>query len=82
MAVPLEHGLVLALSESDFALLTVGQLTVSIIRDSIYGTYHVFDSHSRDDFGNPSPNGASVLLSFSTVQELCAYIQRTYILKE
>ena len=66
MAVPLEHGLVLALSDSDFALLTVGQLTLGIIHDSIHDTYHVFESHSRDEFGNPSENGASLLLSFST----------------
>ena len=64
LAVPLEHGLVLALSDTDFSLLTVGQLTVAIIHDSIHDTYYVYDSHSRDAFGNPSSNGASVLLSF------------------
>ena len=77
--VSLEHGLVLALSDTDFSLLTVGQLTIAVIRDSIQGTYHVFDSHSRDAFGNPSENGASVLLSFTTLAELCIYIQRTYV---
>ena len=35
-------------SDTDFSLLTVGQLTVVIINDSIHdGTCHVFDSHLR-----------------------------------
>ena len=79
LAVPLEHGLVLALCGTDFSLLTVGQLTVAIIHNSIHDTYYVYDSHSRDAFGNPSSNGASVLLSFPTLEELCIYIQRTYV---
>ena len=59
--------------------MTVGQLTVAIIYDSIHDTYHVFDSHSRAAFGNPSSNGASVLLNFRNLEELCIYIQRIHV---
>ena len=68
----------LVFSNADFSLLTVGQLTVAIIYESIQDTYHVFYSHSRDAFGNPSSNHAQVLLSFMTLEKLCIYIQRTY----
>ena len=69
----------LAISESDFSVLTVGQLTVTIIHEIIHDTCHVFYYHSRDAFGNPSSNGASARLSFMTLDELCIYIQRAYI---
>ena len=39
----------------------------------------MFDSHSRAAFGNPSLNGASVLLSFRTLEELCIYIKIIHV---
>lgn len=78
LAVSLEHGLVLALSNNNYALLTIGQLTVAIIHDSIQDTYHLYDSHSRDGFGSPTSNGAAVLLTFGRLEKLCIYLQKTY----
>ena len=46
------------------SLLTVGQLTKANIRDSIHCPHYLGNSHSRDGIGNPSSNGASVLVSF------------------
>ena len=54
----------LAISDTYFSLLTVAQLSVTIY------------SHSRDAFGNPYSNGAPVLLSFMTIEELCIYIKK------
>ena len=68
-------------SDTDFSLLTVGQLIAAIIYDKIHDTYHVFDSHLRAAFGNSSSNGASVLFSFRTLEELCFYIQRIHVKK-
>ena len=73
---PLDQGLMLALSSTDFALLTVGQLTIAVIHDTVFDIYHVVDSHCRDQCGNPSPAGAAVLMSFSRLDDLCAYFQR------
>ena len=63
----------LACSDTAFSLLTVGQLTGAIIHDSVHCTYYLFDSHSKDDFDNPSSNGASALTSFKTQEEECVF---------
>ena len=78
LAFPLDQGLMLALSSTDFALLTVGQLTVTVIHNTVYDTCHVVDSHCRDQWGIPSPTGAAVLMSFPSLDDLCAYFQRIY----
>ena len=70
-----KNGFVLAFSDTVFSLFSVGQF--------IYGSTHnycVFDSYLRDAFGNPSPNGASVLVSFKTLEELCIYLQISYLI--
>ena len=43
-----------------------------------YGTYSVFDSHSRDVTGNPKPEGAAVLLTFDLIEDLSQYLLRLY----
>ena len=42
------------------------------------GTYSVFDSHSRDVTGNPTPEGAAVLLTFDSIEDLSQYLLRLY----
>ena len=42
------------------------------------GTYSVFDSHSRDVTGNPTPEGAAALLTFDTIEDLSQYLLRLY----
>ena len=56
----------LTCSDTGISSLTVSQLIEAIVHDSIHSTYYLFDSHSRDDFGN----GASVLVSFKTQEEV------------
>ena len=70
-----KNGFVLAFSNTGFSLLKVGQLAVSIIYDKTHDTYNVFDSYLRDTFGKRSSNGASVLVSLKTLDELSIYIQ-------
>ena len=33
------------------------------------GTHSVFDSHSRDVTGNPTPEGAAALLTFDLIED-------------
>ena len=78
LAVSLEEGLRSVFSSHDFALLTFGELTVAMLHDRVYNTYHVYDSHSHDALGYVCPDGTAVLLSFSTFAELCMYLQSLY----
>ena len=39
---------------------------------------HLFDSHSRDINGFPSPIGTSVLLKFGSVYEVQEYVREVY----
>ena len=41
-------------------------------------TYSVFNSHSRDVTGNPTPEGAAVLLIFDLIEDLSQYLLRLY----
>ena len=42
------------------------------------GTYPVFESHSRDVTGYPSPEGAAVLLTFDSIEDFSQYLLRLY----
>ena len=37
------------------------------------GTYSIFDSHSRDVTGNPTPERAAALLTFDSIEGLSQY---------
>jgi len=39
----------------------------------------LFDSHSRNELGQPCPNGFSMLIKFKNKREVEKYILRTYI---
>ena len=41
-------------------------------------TYSVFDSHSRNVTGNPTPEGAAVLLTLDSIEDLSQYLLRLY----
>ena len=41
-------------------------------------TYSVFDSHSRDVTGKPTPEGAAALLTFDSIEDLSQYFLRMY----
>ena len=43
-----------------------------------YRTYSVFGLHSRDCTGNPTPEGAAVLLTFDSIEGLRQYLLRLY----
>ena len=44
----------------------------------ICGTSSVFDSHSRDVTGNPTPEGVAALLTFDSIEDLSQYLLRLY----
>ena len=41
--------------------------------------YYIFDSHSRDNIGQASENGSSVLLKFLTIKHVLNFIITTYL---
>ena len=41
--------------------------------------YYTFDSHSRDNIGQASGNGSSVLLKFLTIEHVLNFITTTYL---
>jgi hypothetical protein len=61
---------------SPHLLLTFDQTTIAVVMQN--NNFYVFDSHSRDIFGNVAGVGTSVLLHFRSMEELCAYLNRMY----
>ena len=54
-------------------------LTIECIGVSIYhtdnGSYKIFDSHARDEYGRSDPSGTCVLLEVPSIQGLVQYFQ-------
>ena len=61
----------------DSFLLTIEYNTVSIFIES-NSTVKVFDSHARDSFGMPHPDGTCVFLEFDSVRILIEYFKFLY----
>ena len=55
--------------------LTDGNDGTSVLLCVKQGNYYIFDSHSRDVFGNVVPNGTSVLLHIKTHNAFMKYIK-------
>ena len=58
-------------------LLTIECNTVSIFFDN-NGLLKLFDSHSRDFCGMPTPHGSCVLLEFESIIKLTEYLRFLY----
>ena len=54
---------------SNFLLLILDDITVTLIYNPTYLPYSVFDSHSRNVTGNPTPEGAAELLTFDLIED-------------
>lgn len=63
---------------SDHLLATFQQLSIAINFNRNNGHYFVFDSHSRNMFGQHNPFGTAVLLEFSDFYSLLAYLTSEY----
>ena len=50
-------------------ILKIGCIGVSIYHAD-NGSYKIFDSHARDEYGRSNPSGACVLLEVSSIQSL------------
>ena len=51
--------------------------TVSLLKDNKENVY-VFDSHSRDIHGQPSPEDKSILMNFQSSHQVLRYLTETY----
>ena len=60
-------------------LLCIRDSTVAIMHMD-NGKYYIFDSHSGNIEGYPTPNGIAVLLSFNFSKELCNYLRKLAML--
>ena len=65
----IQEGIQSGFIVSFFLLLTLDDITVALIDIPTCGTYSVFDSHSRDVTGNPTPDGTAVLLTFDSIED-------------
>ena len=61
-------------------------LTIECICVSIYhtdnGSYKIFDSHARDEYGRSHPSGTCVLLEVPSIQSLVQYFQTVHSLSD
>ena len=57
-------------------LTTFSESTIAIF--SLGDSYAIFDSHSRNNMGRPIPNGAAVVIRFSSFDCLQSYIEEQY----
>ena len=62
---------------SNGAILFFQGYTISLLKDDSKNIY-IFDSHSRDDHGQPSPEGKSILMTFLSADEVERYVLETY----
>ena len=63
---------------SNFHLLTLNGLTISLYCDLNSGFFYMFDSHERGRSGLYSENGASVLVEFDSFDEMASFIFDNY----
>ena len=70
------NGLTNAFSRSNSVVATFGSSSVAVFRQR--NTYYIFDSHSRNGFVEVDPEGACVLLQFSSRDALCNYLFHMY----
>ena len=55
-------------------ILTIGCIGVSIYHTD-NGSYKIFDSHARDEYGRSHPQGTCVLLEVPSIQGLVQYFE-------
>ncbi|XP_072042907.1 uncharacterized protein [Amphiura filiformis] len=63
-----------AFTVSNSHILIMGSYMIAIYKDSASGYFIFFDSHSRDKFGFPTPDGTSVALLFENIENLYMYL--------
>ena len=69
LSVSIQEGIKSGFIVSDFLLPILDAITVALSYNRTYRTYSVFDLHSRDVTGNPTPEGAAVLLTFDLIED-------------
>ena len=76
LPVSIQEGIQSGFNVSYFLLITLDDITVALIDNQTCGTYSVFDSHSRDVTGNTTLEGAAVLFTFDSIEDLSQYLLR------
>ena len=69
LSVSIQEGIKSGFIVSNFLLPILDGIIVALSYNRIYRTYSVFDLHSRDVTGNPTPEGAAVLLTFDLIED-------------
>ena len=79
MAESLQEGVQSGVIVSYLLLLTLDDMTVALIYNlCACGTYSLFDSDLMDVTGNPTSEGAAVLLTVDCIEDLSQYLMRLY----
>ena len=76
LASTFDSALETAFQISNSVLITANEVTVAVVAQE--EQYFLFDSHARDEFGQASPIGTSVLLHFDSLKDLLDYVVKTY----
>ena len=66
LSVSIQEGIKSGFIVSNFLL---DGITLALSYNRTYRTYSVFDLHSRDVTGDPTPEGAAVLLPFDLIED-------------
>ena len=74
---PLQHVLNVLIKDYNAFLFTIESSTIAIIFDN-KGHYRIFDSHSRDMYGNLTVNGRAIMLELNSIEEIVQYLQNFY----
>jgi hypothetical protein len=64
------------LNNAPSAVIIVKDSAIMIHRSTTTGAsgYYIFDSHSRDHAGLPTPRGKAMLMKFSSTEDMTAYL--------
>ena len=69
LSVSIQEGVKSGFIVSNFLLPILDGITVALSYNRTYKTYSVFDLHFRYVIGNPTPEGAAVLLTFDLIED-------------
>ena len=75
--ITINDALQAGLAASHFVIATLGGQTIAIF--SYNQEFFIFDSHARNVFGDPDPNGFAIFLAFNSFHGLVTYMQHHYM---
>ena len=76
LAAILNNAFETAFQLSSYVLITLDELTIAVVSQN--GQFFLFDSHARNQIGQVSEYGTSILLTFESLNDITEYITGVY----